>query len=651
MQLVAYGAQDVYLTGNPQITFWKVVYRRHTNFSTESIEMPLDCCKFGGRSNLQIQRNGDLATHMALRVHLPDLTGEHVPKGTSIAWVRRLGHALIRNVEITIGGSKIDEYTGVWLDITYELTHTDSQERGYRELIGDVDELTALSERTKDHDGEVVVEGRNLYIPMQFWFNKNSGLALPLIALQYHEVRVNIDFEEISKLIVWRGAKAPHVSGLTFREAGLLIDYVYLDSEERRKFAQSGHEYLIEQVQFNGEECLQNCGGSSTADHKYRINFNHPTKELIFAMRLGAYNGEGNKYGTSGSRGRFLTYTHDHNWEQALDRAAANIVRGMVWFKQPSAQNGSISPSDYVNLKDAGALNDVNLTNCEAESVRVCIDGCRNLNINFVNKTSSAPDKDCAWGSSNPCGFAGFVEGASFVDVGSSNIPDIWIMKRNVAVLKDNYDLASFIREATVEIGIYRRPGCDSLEARVDNVAIDKGGLCHGSGHGLTLADVSIPVEDWKRDNRSTSNEAGSCGKNPCDVVVTQPHNYGTRLDGKGNPLHEGAIQFNGQDRFKAQKGSYFNYLHPHRHHTHTPADGINIYSFALEPERHQPSGSANLSRIDSVIALLRIRDPHRAGKQVPCLDLVRDTKVYIFGHSYNVLRIMSGMGGLAYSS
>jgi len=181
MQLVAYGAQDVYLTGNPQITFFKVVYRRHTNFSIETVEHTLGGNPdFGRKATVTVTRNGDLATKMYLRVVLKALdTGDVTKKW---GYVRRLGHALMKSVELEIGGSKIDKQYGTWLDIWFELTAPTGTARGYKRMIGDIDELTDMQSAHGEY---------TMYIPLQFWFCRNTGLALPLIALQYHEVRVH----------------------------------------------------------------------------------------------------------------------------------------------------------------------------------------------------------------------------------------------------------------------------------------------------------------------------------------------------------------------------------------------------------------------------------------------------------------------------
>jgi hypothetical protein len=168
------------------------------------------------------------------------------------------------------------------------------------------------------------------------------------------------------------------------------------------------------------------------------------------------------------------------------------------------------------------------------------------------------------------------------------------------------------------------------------------------------LNDTSIPL-DWgiSPNNLIDNRYNSSNGVNPHDVYVIQFNNYGLRLDGKGNPVAEAGLQLNGQDRFDPRYGSYFNYVQPYQHHTHTPADGVNVYSFALHPEQHQPTGTANLSRIDSTVLILRLVDNLRnmfGVKPRLAIDL-SNSHLWVFAFSYNVLRIMSGMGGLAYSN
>ena len=200
MQLVAYGAQDIYLTGNPQITFFKVVYRRHTNFSMEAIQQTFNGTPSAGGSTLTstISRNGDLVHRMWLDVGVD--RNVLADTGTYANWTNNTGHAFVKECEIEIGGQRIDRHYSQWLDVWNELTdHEES------EWVG-LNKHAAKNAYLKSHTslplyGTSDPEKLKLYIPLQFWFNRNVGLALPLIALQYHEVELDVKFREISALI------------------------------------------------------------------------------------------------------------------------------------------------------------------------------------------------------------------------------------------------------------------------------------------------------------------------------------------------------------------------------------------------------------------------------------------------------------------
>ena len=251
MQLVAYGAQDIYLSGNPQITFFKVVYRRHTNFSMESIEQTFNGFpNYSKKVTCPISRNGDLIHRIYLQADL----GSTAP---SSEWA---GHELVKSVEVEIGGQRIDKHYADWLHVWNELTQTAGHWAGYKLMVNGTDSLTENPSGTTDVANHVV------FVPLQFWFCRNPGLALPLIALQYHEVKINLEFGD--KTVVG-GAE-------DLASASLYVDYIYLDTDERRRFAQVSHEYLIEQLQFTGDE---------TASNKIKLNFNHPVKELIWVEK------------------------------------------------------------------------------------------------------------------------------------------------------------------------------------------------------------------------------------------------------------------------------------------------------------------------------------------------------------------------------
>jgi hypothetical protein len=333
LQLVAYGAQDVYLTANPQVTFFKQLYRRHSNFAMESIEQTFNgVANFGKRVTCTIARNGDLIHKVYLQATLPSVDAEDFAAGSeaeTFSWVAGVGQALIKQVEIEIGGQLIDRHYGDWLHIWNELTLPSPKSINYARMVNgpgygvdvatatgceacgpNTDCKTAVAKEESAvhfagslgfHDGKlctpVTLEAAKclaettLYVPLEFWFNRHVGLALPLIALQYHEVKINIDLQDLRYLVNIRGAAdaRPLAAGVNtlvnnvarkgLLGASLWVDYIYLDTEERRRFAQVAHEYLIEQLQFTGEESL------TSTSNKVRLQFNHPVKELVWVTQ------------------------------------------------------------------------------------------------------------------------------------------------------------------------------------------------------------------------------------------------------------------------------------------------------------------------------------------------------------------------------
>ena len=458
MQLVAYGAQDIYLTGNPQITFFKVVYRRHTNFAMEAIEQTFNgSANFGKKVQCTISRNGDLIHRVYLQATLPQVQLQSTDgSGAQFRWLNWVGHNLINNVYVEIGGQQIDKHYGDWLQIWNELTQEAGKQAGYAEMVGNVPALVNLlvqggedcdsgcaSNVEPNASSEVLkcAPEYTLYVPLQFWFCRNPGLALPLIALQYHEVKIWLEFNSLNNLCFdYANVANTHTirdrvaqSGLV--SASLYVDYIYLDTDERRRFAQVSHEYLIEQLQFTGGESV------TSSANKIKLNFNHPTKEL-------------------------------------------------VWVVQRDS---------FVSCDD----------------------------------TVVAP-----WKGQQPF-----------------NYSDWW----DRAVLESGYSVT-----------------------RVEGLA-------------------------------------------------------------GGNPVVTAKIQLNGQDRFSEREGKYFNLVQPYQHHTNIPAVGINVYSFALKPEEHQPSGTCNFSRIDNATLCLTLSNN--------TVGSVLSAQVRVYAVNYNVLRIMSGMGGMSYSN
>jgi hypothetical protein len=501
LQLVAYGAQDVYLTGNPQITFFKVVYRRHTNFAIEVIEREfIGDPGFDKRLTCIIGRDGDLISKMYLKVTVSSVNTD----GNNFAWVRRLGHAIINTVEVELGGTILDRQYGTWLDIWYELARQGDHERGYSYMIGDIPELTRYESNNKSE--------YTMFIPLQFWFNRHVGLSIPMIALQYHDVRIHVRFSQKNEVII--SDCNFDSSQVAINDVKLLVNYVYLDSDERRRFAQVGHEYLIEQIQFNGLERVLDLNS------RYTLDYNHPTKEIFWVMKNGIYT----------TNTEFVYYTHLENWDEIdPDRSDEDVP---------------------INLAAKKII---------TESISIGTDPTDEIGGNWSR-----------------------INGQSIASVGNINITN-------------NNSNPVYVNPESLKIDGYGIT--DKINA---DIQIDTNGniLFNSIDCELTVRDLSFPISEMI-DTRY----------NKCDPKVYQFHNYGILLDGTGNPIKEGLLQLNGHDRFDRREGAYFNWVQPEQHHSNTPADGINVYSFALYPEQHQPSGTANLTRIDSTELILEFCD------------------------------------------
>jgi hypothetical protein len=435
LQLVAYGAQDAYLTGNPHITFWKILYKRHTNFAVEAFRVNFTGAPtYGQRVVAVVNRNADLVWKTYVEVSLPETRAIKTGKAQDVKWTaaqqQRLGYQLLQQVEVEIGGQVIDRHYGEWLYL-------------WETLTADFDTATKLdmmvnngTQNSTSSVTDCVDRPKTLYIPLQFWFCRNPGLALPLIALQYHEVRFNITLADPTDLVTkgsWDTLAQAAGALPPLKDMALYIDYVYLDVDERRRFAQESHEYLIDQLQYTGQQQI------TTSSARLDLTLNHPVKEL-------------------------------------------------VWVFQDERK------------------------------------------------------RDCSVASSSP--------------------------------------------------------------------------------------------------------------------GYTQPFDYDDIVD-------RCRLQINGQDRFDERFGDYFWKVQPYQHHTAggtaawtrsimsdvsppTQVNPINVYSFAIQPEEHQPSGTCNFSRIDNA-TLVFDSDTTRGNGTYPSKSFPYNFRIYAV--NYNVFRIMSGMGGLAYSN
>ena len=310
LQIVASGAQDVYLTGNPQITFFKVVYRRHTNFSLESIqqffrnENNLD---FGKSTYSVLERKADLMSGVVLELTLPELvqTNNGGSNSTFVKWVDGIGNAIIKSVLVKIGGYTVDTQSGEWMDINSQYNVSQDKRSAYDEMLGYSPNNVASKDLT-------------LHIPLNFWFT-NPGLALPIEALQYHDVEIYFNFANLADMIVSDSTSSITnpiaVGGNTakFLDCKIYVDYIYLDTDEKRRIVQSSHEYLIEQVQMlNAEEIYTN-----DMSRKIDLFLKHPVKSLYWVI-------SNDQYTTTGSIGKN---------NQPLNYNADNAITNKDTFK------------------------------------------------------------------------------------------------------------------------------------------------------------------------------------------------------------------------------------------------------------------------------------------------------------------------------
>ena len=564
MQLVAYGAQDIYLTGNPQITFFKVVYRRHTNFSMESIQQTFSG---GGGNNpvCTISRNGDLVHKMYLVQ-----TGAYAPQN-------RVNQPII-TVELEIGGQRIDRQSGQWMDTWNELSTPESKAIGLKAMTGQI--------------GTTGTAVEHVHIPLLFWFCRNPGLALPLIALQYHEVKVKFTLA---------------VAATPFE---LYCDYIYLDTDERRRFAQVSHEYLIEQVQEQST-----VGGGLATSTSNKLNFNHPVKELIWSTTVGA------KPATVGLKlnghDRFSARNDEYFYlQQPYDYHTAVPRQNL-----PDAAQLS---SNYTKLEGAGtdAVGGGSIQTVQTmQSMAAASIGNELVTSSTITPTNATTIGYIAVAALPPTGASNYFGGTGpFAGAGNANgigtgvqgsVKDLEPNAIGFFMANDTADAAGFIKANVGRVFRLTIVGADlatSTTAVVKNVTLK--GVQVGSGSGAGAVNTTATVVSFEQNifNADTSHLAfvsGSAGFKITKVEILTP---------------DSALVTQAR--------------------TSKDTKSIGVYSFALKPEEHQPSGTCNFSRIDN--AELNFT----AGSTVS----LSSTDV-IYAVNYNVLRIMSGMGGLAYSN
>ena len=298
-QVVGKGAQDAYLTSNPSVTFFKSVYRRYTNFAMESVEQTwTGDADFSKKVVCTITRTGDLLYKLYLQLQLPALETSYIVDPDTansqldqLTYINSVGNMVMETIKLEIGGQEVDKHTGEWLEIWSELTETAEKKDGYGEMIGKQDADIGLKNSA--------TISQLLFVPLRFWFTQSTGLALPLVAIQFHDTKIHVDFRPRMECIIAIRADGDRIrnepsgnppgtgyvltsagqSAIHFEYCQLWATYVYLDTVERTRFASQPHEYLVDQLQYTSAETIQL---TENKVHQTRIPFNHPTKVLIW---------------------------------------------------------------------------------------------------------------------------------------------------------------------------------------------------------------------------------------------------------------------------------------------------------------------------------------------------------------------------------
>jgi hypothetical protein len=513
LQLVAYGAQDAYITGNPHITFWKVLYKRHTNFAIEPFRVNFTGApNYGQRLVAVVNRNADLIWKTYVQVVLPDTsTGKTAPVYWSGDDQRRIGYLLLKKIEVEIGGQIIDTHYGEWLFLWECLTANFDTSVKLDSMVGGLYNGTYTT--STSCGGRPAV----LYIPLQFWFNRNPGLALPLIALQYHEVRFNITLGAATDLVSSTGytnisqaaAALPDI-----QDMAMYMDYIYLDVEERRRFAQESHEYLIDQLQTGIPQTI------NTASGRLDLTLNHPVKELIWVFQ------DARKTDCGSAVTAAVGYTQPFTYDDIVFKARIQINGQDRFDERFGDYFWKVQPYQH---HSGGAFWPIH---------------------NAVATTATLTN-----GGATQASFTGVISGNTLT--------------------------ASAVT------------GTIAVNMLITGVGVALGTYITGYGTG-----------------------AGAAGTYEISIFATVAS---TAMLGSLNNVQ-----------------------------SQTAFNPINVYSFAISPEEHQPSGTCNFSRIDTATLVYESVTSGGAGNY-PSKAYPYNFRIYAV--NYNIFRIMSGMGGLAYSN
>lgn len=527
LQLVAYGIQDLYLTGDPQITFFKFLYRRHTNFSIESIQQNFSSVpNFGETVTCTLGRVGDLVGQTFLYIKIPtipkfiDIITDEEDSIKKFAWVNNLGFALLSNIIIEIGGKQIDKQYGEWLYIWSQVSN--KQDHGLNKMIGNVPNVYEFS------NGKAALD---ICIPLQFWFCRNNGLSLPLVSLASSEVKLIVTFRRLEECCrIGPTHSIEIMEDICPFELG---DYIEQTVGKNKILGHIiGFDYIQKKLYYtkimNPTAIKKNFeSGKETCNESYRI-YNVFTKSYVIPKE-GAK--EINENSVLPYKPKFINAFFYVNYvyldKEERTKFAVTNQEYLIEQIQFNQEIGIKSP----NIKQKLALKHP----CKAHYWVVQL--------------------DCM--------------------TGPNTMNDLFNYTTSPIHYPRNHHLT--------------------------NVLNDHTDIC--------------PLDCTRMDNQKVF--------------------YGTDI------VNTAKLYMNGLERFPERGAHYFNLVEPYEHHFRAPIPGINVYSFSLNPEDHQPSSAADMSEIEDIFMQMKLKS---------IITPQNTAKIRSYTINYNILRIFCNMGGLAFS-
>lgn len=562
IQLSSKGRQDIYLTENPQISFFKHNYKKYSNFSIEAFKLSPNfnnnLLSFGKINNIEVKRHGDLLSNIYLNIKIK---AKNTKKRWG--WVSNLGNNLIKTVELKIGHNVIDKLYSTWLNIWYELSLNSELKKNYNNMIGN-NEYNKIIRKDKD---ERISE---LFIPIPFFFMKFTGLALPLIQLQYHPVELSFELNNYDELI---NSEINIINTWDFKpeiiESYVIADYILLDNIERNIFAKCNNEILIEQLNLN--EIVLN---SNTTEYNQIVKLNNHTKSLYWIINM-------NKYIDSKKKKENIFL--GENIKMATIRFILIAICGTTSSNISITAN--ISPGSIFKIST-----DYLIETYDKSGTKYTIGTSTKLNKNY-----------------------------KFYN-------DIKDVIENCIITKEiNKNSSSILDVDDTFISIN-----NNLDIFTYSLQIPK--LLETSN-----SNSSIPFEILNR-----SNVSGGIGTQSYDLILYNYDNYGLYLDKNTNPIKFFKFNLDTYERIEKLDSNYYNYLQPYYYHKNVPSCGLNMYSFSLNPETYQPSGSCNMSEISNIELNIT------TNKEITTENFAI---LKFYSINYNILRITSGMGGLRFTN